>query len=276
MKPLSLLMVSNTLKNKVCKMTNKKKIVVLSGAGISQESGIATFRDSSDGLWNNYNIYDVCTPEAWEKNPTLVNDFYNMRRIEMLNAQPNRAHKALAEIEELYDVQIITTNVDDLHERGGSTNVLHLHGNLNKARSSRNGLGSLPNYLLEPHLVDVGREGITNFQEAADGFLLRPHVVFFHEDVPELGNAADLVREADILIVVGTSLSVYPANTLVSITKDGCKVFFIDPSTDPDAGLSFPCRFYNAKATVGIPSVIAEIARLEEAKTGDVNEEETT
>lgn len=256
-------------------MTEKLKVVVLSGAGVSAESGIATFRSGEDGLWSNYNLDDVCTPAAWEKNPTLVNDFYNMRRIEMINALPNAAHIALAKAEELYDVKIVTTNVDDLHERAGSTSVLHLHGILTKARSSRVSLGSLPNYLLEPHLVDVGKEGITNFQEAADGFLLRPHVVFFHEDVPELGNAADIVRQADVLIVVGTSLSVYPANTLVWNTKKGCKVFFVDPE-GTDASTTFPCRFRPYKATVGIPGVLSEIAKEYAEKTGDVNEEETS
>lgn len=256
-------------------MTEKLKVVVLSGAGISAESGIATFRSGEDGLWSNYKIEDVCTPSAFEKNPTLVNDFYNMRRIEMMNALPNAAHLALAKAEELYDVTIVTTNVDDLHERAGSTNVKHLHGNLTKARSSRQSLGLLPDYLLEPHLVTVGKEGITNFQEASDGFLLRPHVVFFHEDVPELGNAADIIRQADVLIVVGTSLSVYPANTLVWDTKEGCKVFFIDPEGE-EASTTFPCCFRKYNATVGIPGVLAEITKEQLEKTGNVNEEQTT
>lgn len=237
----------------------KKKVVILSGAGISAESGIRTFRDSADGLWNEYKIEDVCTADAWAKNPTLVNDFYNMRRIDAMNAQPNAAHIALSQAEEIFDIQIITTNVDDLHERAGSTSVKHLHGNLMKARSSRHGLGSLTNYLLEPHLVDVGREGIKTFQEAADGHLLRPHVVFFGEDVPELNNASELVREADALIVVGTSLNVYPSAGLVRDVKDTCPVFYVDPTTDPDAGLSFPCRFINTNATVGIPMVLGQL-----------------
>ena len=134
-------------------MTDKLKLVVLSGAGISAESGIATFRSGENGLWNNFRIEDVCTPTAFEKNPTVVNDFYNMRRIEMMNAQPNRGHTSLAEAEAKYDVQIITTNVDDLHERAGSTKVKHLHGNLTKARSSRQSLSMLPDYLLQQHLL---------------------------------------------------------------------------------------------------------------------------
>lgn len=256
-------------------MTDKLKVVILSGAGVSAESGIATFRSGEDGLWSNYKIEDVCTPAAWEKNPTLINDFYNMRRIEMMNAEPNAAHIAIAKAEELFDVTIVTTNVDDLHERAGSTNVKHLHGNLTKARSSRQSLGLLPDYLLQPHLVDVGREGITNFQEAADGFLLRPHVVFFQEMVPELQNAIDIMKTADVLIVVGTSLSVYPANSLVWDVKPECKVFYVDPD-GADAATTFPCRYIGLKATVGIPGVLAELAKSQETKTGDVNEEETT
>ena len=255
-------------------MTDKLKLVVLSGAGISAESGIATFRSGENGLWNNFRIEDVCTPTAFEKNPTVVNDFYNMRRIEMMNAQPNRGHTSLAEAESKYDVQIITTNVDDLHERAGSTKVKHLHGNLTKARSSRQSLSMLPDYLLQQHLVDVGREGITNYQEAADGFLFRPHVVFFEESVPELENARDLIREADVLIVVGTSLSVYPANTLIWDTKKGCKVFFVDPH-GAEAATTFPNRFVAQPATTGIPYVLRVLASDLE-KTGDVNETDQT
>lgn len=255
-------------------MTEKLKVLVLSGAGISAESGIATFRSGKDGLWNNFKIEDVCTPTAFETNPTVVNDFYNMRRIEMLNAQPNAAHIALAKAEELFDVQIVTTNVDDLHERAGSTKVKHLHGNLLKARSSRQALGMLPDYLLQEHLVDVGREGITNFQEAPDGFLLRPHVVFFEENVPELENARDLIREADVLIVVGTSLSVYPANTLIWDTKPGCKVFFVDPH-GAEAATTFPNRYVAQSATTGIPYVLRVLVSDLE-KTGDVNETDQT
>lgn len=255
-------------------MTEKLKIVVLSGAGISAESGIATFRSGEKGLWNNFKIEDVCTPEAFETNPTVVNDFYNMRRIEMLNAQPNEAHIALAEAEKIFDVQIVTTNVDDLHERAGSTKVKHLHGNLLKARSSRQALGMLPDYLLQGHLVDVGREGISNFQEASDGFLLRPHVVFFEEAVPELENSRDLIREADVLIVVGTSLSVYPAYTLVWDVKEGCKVFYVDPHGSESA-TTFPNRFVAQSATVGIPYVLRTLtADLE--KTGNANESENS
>ena len=237
----------------------KKKIVVLSGAGISAESGIRTFRDGN-GLWNEFKISEVCTADAWNTNPTLVNDFYNMRRIDVLKAIPNIAHIALAKAEQKYDVQIITTNVDDLHERAGSTNVLHLHGHLLKARTSREGVGSLPDYLVEQFIVPVGQEGIKPMQEASDGHLLRPHIVFFGEDVPNMSNATEIIKTADVLIVVGTSLNVYPAASLVWDVKDGCKVFYVDPTEDSDAALSFPCRHIKAPATSGISKVLNILA----------------
>lgn len=240
----------------------KKKLVILSGAGISAESGIRTFRDSADGLWNEFKIDEVCTADAWNTNPTLVNDFYNMRRIDILNAEPNLAHIALAKAEEDFDVQIITTNVDDLHERAGSTNVFHLHGHLLKARTSREGVGSLPDYLVEPFIVPVGREGIKPMQEASDGHLLRPHVVFFQEDVPNMSNAIDMVKTADVLIVVGTSLNVYPAASLVWDIKEGCKVFYVDPTEDLDAAHSFPCRHVKAPATSGIRMVLEQLRKV--------------
>lgn len=237
----------------------KKKLVVLSGAGISAESGIRTFRDSADGLWNEFKISEVCTADAWNANPTAVNDFYNMRRLDVLNADPNRAHIDLARAEEHFDINIITTNVDDLHERAGSTNVLHLHGHLLKARTSREGVGSLPDYLVEQFIVPVGREGIKPMQEAKDGHLLRPHIVLFQESVPNMSNAIDIVKEADVLIVVGTSLNVYPAASLVWDVKKGCKVFYVDPTEDSDAAISFPCRHVKAQATSGIRMVLSQL-----------------
>lgn len=237
----------------------KKKLVVLSGAGISAESGIRTFRDSADGLWNEFKISEVCTADAWETNPTAVNDFYNMRRLDVLNAEPNRAHIDLADAEEYFDINIITTNVDDLHERAGSTSVLHLHGHLLKARTSREGIGSLPDYLVEQFIVPVGREGIKPMQEAKDGHLLRPHIVLFQESVPNMSNAIDIVKEADVLIVVGTSLNVYPAASLVWDVKKDCKVFYVDPTEDSDAALSFPCRHVKAQATSGIRMVLSQL-----------------
>lgn len=246
----------NTLMRHFIMQNNKSKIVVLSGAGVSAESGLKTFRDSEDGLWNNYKIEDVCTALAFEKNPTLVNDFYNFRRIEMLNATPNAAHDALACLENRSDVDIhiITTNIDDLHERAGSINVLHLHGLNTKARSSNNAIKSLNDYLLEKHLTDVGREGIKNYQEADDGFLLRPHVVFFGEEVPNLGNASEIIREADHLIVVGTSLSVYPAASLIYSKPPHCKIYYVDPNAYDYATSTDVC--IAEKATTGIPKAI--------------------
>ena len=172
----------------------KKNLVILSGAGISAESGIRTFRDSNDGLWNEFKIEEVCTADAWSSNPTLVNDFYNTIRNNIIDAEPNEAHIALAEAEKDFNVQIITTNVDDLHERAGSTDVLHLHGDILKARTSREAVGSLPDDLVEPFIVLIGREGIQPMQKASDGHLLRPHVVFFQEDVPNIFKAIDIVK----------------------------------------------------------------------------------
>ena len=243
----------------------KKKIVILSGAGISAESGIRTFRDGN-GLWNEFKISEVCTADAWNTNPTLVNDFYNMRRIDVLNAEPNKAHIALAEAEEDFDVQIITTNVDDLHERGGSTNVLHLHGEVLKARSSNPcydwaGMSANPkinNYKTYP----VGRQGLTMNDVADDGFPLRPDIVFFGESVPNIGKASDIVKTADVLIVVGTSLNVYPAASLVWDVKEGCKVFYVDPTEDLDAAHSFPCRHVKAPATSGIQMVLEQLRKV--------------
>jgi NAD-dependent deacetylase len=238
------------------RQAGKKKIVVLSGAGISAESGIKTFRDCEDGLWNNYKIEDVCTPEAWEKNPTLVNDFYNMRRIEAMNAQPNAAHIALGEAEDEFDIHIITQNVDDLHERGGSVKVMHLHGELVKARSSNKELVSLNESEYETYPVD--REGIQPYQVAPDGFLLRPHIVWFEEAVPNIIDAEKLVQECDVLIIVGTSLNVYPAAGL-AWHAGTAPIWLVDPNVDADTQMSFPARVIRAKATVGIPAALRQI-----------------
>lgn len=235
-------------------ITNKPKIVVLSGAGISAESGIKTFRDCDDGLWENYRIEDVCTPNALEKNPDLVNSFYNMRRNEVICAQPNKAHIALAEAEEFFDIQIVTQNVDDLHERAGSSKILHLHGELLKTRSTNPlyiGAETYPTY-------NIGIEGIRPGQMARDGYLLRPGVVFFGESVPKIIDAVKLVRECDALIVVGTSLGVYPAADLVWHTASA-PIYYIDPNISDDEELKFPCRFYKSRATVGIPDVIKDL-----------------
>ena len=195
-----------------------KKLVILTGAGISAESGIKTFRDS-DGLWENHRIEDVATYDGWIKNKQLVLDFYNLRHRDLKNAQPNDAHYILAELEKDFDVHIITQNVDDLHERGGSSNVLHLHGELTKMRSSKN------NKVYDwPYDVDLKVDSV-----APDGTELRPHIVWFGEDVPKRHEAMDLVESADIFVIIGTSLEVYPAAGLIDYVKDGISLYLVNP-----------------------------------------------
>lgn len=194
----------------------KQKLVVLTGAGISAESGLRTFRDS-DGLWEGYRIEDVATPRAWHRDPDLVLDFYNMRRRDVLAAQPNAAHKALAALQQHYDVQIITQNIDDLHERAGSQKVMHLHGEILKMRSERN------RYVLFPIKEDM-QYGML----ADDGSRYRPHVVWFEEPVPMIEEAIPLMQEADIFVLVGTSLAVYPAAGLVDYVPDEVVKYVID------------------------------------------------
>lgn len=195
----------------------KKKLVVLTGAGISAESGIKTFRDS-DGLWEGHNVMDVATPEGWQKNKTLVLDFYNQRRKQLKEVNPNRGHEILSELEENFDVHIITQNVDDLHERAGSSKVLHLHGELLKVRSTKN-----PDYILNwAEDLNIG-----DFDQ--NGNQLRPHIVWFGEAVPALDEAVFLTRQADIFAVIGTSLQVYPAAGLIDFTNYDVPVFYIDP-----------------------------------------------
>lgn len=194
----------------------KKKLVVLTGAGISAESGLRTFRDS-DGLWEGYDIREVATPGAWRKDPALVLDFYNMRRKSVLEAKPNPAHTGLAELEAEYNVSIITQNIDDLHERAGSTDVLHLHGEIFKMRSDMN-----------EHLVYPIQDDIKLGQLAEDGHQLRPHIVWFEEPVPLISAAAEIVSAADIFVVIGTSLVVYPAAGLIDYAPFHSRKFIID------------------------------------------------
>lgn len=212
-------------------------MIVLSGAGISAESGIATFRDS-DGLWEKHRIEEVATPEAWKKNPELVQRFYNERRKQVLACEPNAAHRFFARCEELFDVTIVTQNIDDLHHRAGSSEVLHLHGEIRKSKSSG------PKQEQAYYTID-GWE-LTMGDRCPDGYLLRPHVVWFGEDVPNLEKAVLKVAEADILVVVGTSLNVYPAANLIHYTPDHCRKFVIDPKAD---GLEVPRSFTKIKAT---------------------------
>lgn len=195
---------------------SKQKLVVLTGAGISAESGLKTFRDS-DGLWEGYNIEEVATPRAWKRDPQLVLDFYNMRRRNVLEAEPNIAHTVLAELEDHFDVYIITQNIDDLHERAGSSNVLHLHGEILKMRSEDN-----------EDLVYPIRQDIKLGDTAEDGRQLRPHIVWFEEPVPMIAQAIPVMRTVDIFLLVGTSLVVYPAAGLVDYIKDEVPKYVVD------------------------------------------------
>ena len=196
----------------------KKQLVILSGAGMSQESGIRTFRDM-DGLWEEYDVMEVATPEAWHKNPELVMKFYNDRRKQLYECSPNAGHTGLAELEKYFEVDIITQNIDDLHERAGSHKVLHLHGELKKARSSVD----------ESLIYDIDGWELKFGQKCARGSQLRPHVVWFGEAVPAMEQAIPIVEKADILVVIGTSLNVYPAAGLINYTKSGTPIYLIDP-----------------------------------------------
>ncbi len=200
-----------------------KHLVILTGAGISAESGIQTFRDSN-GLWENYAIEDVATPEAWGKNPALVQEFYNLRRKAVIDAQPNEAHLYFAALEKKYKITIITQNIDDLHERAGSSNVVHLHGNIRQAKSS----GPNP----DKKFYEIQGSEILQGELCDDGFQLRPHVVWFGEAVPEIERAAEICKSADILIVVGTSLQVYPAAGLAFVAPDDSIKIVIDPKCE--------------------------------------------
>ena len=200
---------------------SKQKLVVLTGAGISAESGLRTFRDS-DGLWEGYKIEDVATPRAWRSNPQIVLEFYNLRRKDVMAAKPNTAHTTLAELETHYDVHIITQNVDDLHERAGSTKVLHLHGEIMKMRSDRN-----------EHKLYKIKKDIKLGDKAEDGGQFRPHVVWFEEPVPMIEQAIPILYEADIFVLIGTSLVVYPAAGLVDYVKEKITKYVIDKRIPP-------------------------------------------
>jgi NAD-dependent deacetylase len=221
-------------------METRKKIVVLSGAGISAESGIPTFR-ASDGLWENHRIEDVATPEAWIRNPALVQDFYNQRRKQALSVQPNAGHLALVKLEEKYDVTVITQNVDNLHEKAGSSHVIHLHGELFKSRSTVD----------ESLVYDIDGWDIKAGDLCEKGSQLRPHIVWFGEAVPMMDVALDITQSADLLIVVGTSLNVYPAAGLVYAVRPGVPVYVVDP-TIPDMHKKNNVTFIAEPATIGL------------------------
>ena len=194
-----------------------KRIVVLTGAGISAESGIKTFRDA-DGLWEGHDIMEVASPIGWENNPKLVLDFYNKRRAQLLEVKPNEAHQILAELQSDFDIQIITQNVDDLHERAGSQNVMHLHGELLKVRSITDS-EEIHYWTTDLHLGDLDKNGVQ----------LRPHIVWFGEDVPMIEYAIDVIETADLLLIIGTSLQVYPAAGLLNYVNQNVPVYYIDP-----------------------------------------------
>ena len=206
----------------------KKKLVVSTGAGVSAESGISTFRDAG-GLWENYPVMQVASAEGFRRDPELVHEFYNARRRDLLKAEPNAAHKALAELEKDYDVYIITQNVDDLHERAGSTHVLHLHGELMKMRSVTN-----PDYI-EP--LSIEHLETTPATRGRNGDPMRPHIVFFNEPVPNIDKAIRLAQEADIFVVIGTSLVVYPAAGLINCVRPGTPIYYIDPNPADVSGI---------------------------------------
>jgi len=223
-----------------------KTIVVLTGAGISQESDIKTFRDS-DGLWENHRVEDVATYDAWRKNPDLVRDFYNQRRRELYNVEPNEGHKQLLRLEKHFNLQIITQNVDDLHERAGCKNVLHLHGELKKVCSE-----------VDPEDIRVlnGWELTENMKDNY-GKPLRPYIVWFGESVPNIVPAIELCEKADIMIIIGTSLNVYPAAGLLNYTKKECKKYLVDPNTVNNNDKNIV--FVKQKAGIGVKQVVDEI-----------------
>ena len=207
----------------------KKKIAVLTGAGVSAESGFATFRDTG-GLWEQYNVNDVASIEGWYRNRALVLDFYNQRRAQLKDARPNAAHLAIAALEKDYDVFVITQNVDNLHERAGSTRVLHLHGELTKVRPEN---GVYDRSGSEKEVIDIGYEKVVLGDLAPNGSQLRPHIVFFGEAVPNIERAMGLVEQADILLIVGTSMQVYPAAGLYRYASIDTPIYIIDPASVP-------------------------------------------
>ena len=222
-----------------------KKIVVFTGAGVSADSGLATFRDA-DGLWANYRIEDVCTPEALARNRALVIEFYNLRRKELLKTKPNAAHEAIAELEQWFDVEVVTQNVDNLHEQAGSSLVTHLHGELMKLRSQSN-----PS-LIQP--IEGWEQGLDD--RAEDGSLLRPHIVFFGESVPMFDRATEIAREADVMVVVGTSLAVYPAAMLVRYARAGVPIYVVDPGEPDTSMIRNPLTHIKERGATGVPKLV--------------------
>lgn len=224
-----------------------QKVAVITGAGISADSGLSTFRDAG-GLWEGYEISEVATVDAWEQNKEQVLEFYNKRRQQAHQVKPNEGHRALASLEEEYQVSVITQNVDNLHEQAGSSSILHLHGELSKVRSEDN-----------PHLIyDIGGDCIQIGDTAEDGSQLRPHVVWFGESVPNIQKAASEVAGADCLIVIGTSLAVYPAAGLIDIAVPGIPKYIIDPA-EPELPMDSEWNHIQKRAAVGTPQLVEEL-----------------
>lgn len=225
----------------------RENIVVLTGAGMSADSGLRTFRDA-DGLWEGHNVMEVATPQGFAKDPNLVLNFYNARRKQLLTATPNKAHNALVALEDHFNVTIITQNVDDLHERAGSTRVLHLHGELLKVRSTG-----------DPSLVMEWRKDLIQGDTCPKGFQLRPHIVWFGEEVPLLEKAAEITSRAHKVIIIGTSMQVYPAASLVHYAPPGCPIYFVDPKPMVSASDMEDLTIIAERADTGVPILVASL-----------------
>jgi NAD-dependent deacetylase len=228
---------------------SRKKVVVLTGAGISAESGISTFRDA-DGLWEGHDVMQVASPDGWRQNPELVLDFYNQRRKQLFEVTPNEGHRALVELETQYDVTIVTQNVDDLHERAGSSHIIHLHGELRKARSTR-----------YPELVYKWDKDIQLGDCCDRGEQLRPHIVWFGESVPMIEPAAITTSQADIIIIIGTSMQVYPAAGLVGLADKAEQIYYVDPrpTINYELNLARNLKVVEDNASTGVPFVVQEL-----------------
>ncbi|MCH4822922.1 NAD-dependent deacylase [Gramella lutea] len=226
-------------------LTERKKLVILTGAGMSAESGIKTFRDA-DGLWEGHDVMQVASPIGWKKNMELVLDFYNQRRRQLLKVQPNAAHHSLVELEKKFQVQLITQNIDDLHERAGSSNVIHLHGELLKARST-----------FDEDLVLDWKKDINPGDFCEHNHQLRPHVVWFGEAVPMFQRAAEIIQTADIVIIIGTSMQVYPAASLVDFSPPLAQFYFIDPK--PNIRESKNLEIISKTAVEGVPELVEKL-----------------
>ncbi|MCG8326321.1 MAG: NAD-dependent deacylase [Chitinophagales bacterium] len=229
-----------------------KKIVVLTGAGISAESGIKTFRDAN-GLWEGHDVMEVASPEGWNNNKELVLDFYNQRRKQLFDVVPNEAHLALVQLETRYQVSVITQNVDDLHERAGSGNIIHLHGELRKARSTR-----------YPELIYQWDKDLNVGDNCEQGHQLRPHIVWFGEAVPMIEKAALEISTADLVMIIGTSMQVYPAAGLVGFAERAQKIYYVDlnPTINYELGVANNLEIVSEKASVGVPQIVQSLLAL--------------